>query len=223
MFDAQGTQHVNYMGSDNHVHELWWDGNGWHHNDLTAAARHPTASATPQDTCSTHRVRNTSTTLAPTTTSMNCGGTAMASQRSHGSGSAPVAAGNPVGYVFDDQETQHVNYLGTDGHVHELWWDGSWHHNDLTVAAGAPGAVSNPVGYAFELQGTQHVNYRGSNNNVYELWWDSNGWHLNDLTTASGASANATDNPKGYMFAQQDTQHVLYAGSDKLIHELWWG
>ena len=24
MFDAQGTQHVVYRGSDNHIHELWW-------------------------------------------------------------------------------------------------------------------------------------------------------------------------------------------------------
>jgi hypothetical protein len=223
MFDAQGTQHVNYMGTDNHVHELWWDGS-WHHNDLTVAAGAPNCIGDPAGYMFN----------AQGTQHVNYRGADNHVHELWWDGSwhhndltaaagAPVAAGNPVGYVFEDQRTQHVNYLGADGHVHELWWDGSWHHNDLTVAAGAQNAVSNPVGYAFELQGTQHVNYRGSDSHVHELWWDSNGWHLNDLTTASGAPANATDNPKGYMFAQQDTQHVLYAGGDKLIHELWWG
>ncbi len=37
VFDAQGTQHVNYAGVDSHLYELWWNTAGWHYNDLTAA------------------------------------------------------------------------------------------------------------------------------------------------------------------------------------------
>jgi hypothetical protein len=40
-FEAEGTQHVVYPGADTHIHELWWDNHGWHHNDLTAAAAAP--------------------------------------------------------------------------------------------------------------------------------------------------------------------------------------
>ena len=40
-FEAQRTQHVIYDGQDPDIHELWWDNNGWHHNDLTAAAGAP--------------------------------------------------------------------------------------------------------------------------------------------------------------------------------------
>ena len=40
-FEAQLTQHVFYQGVDNHIHELWWDSKGWHHNDVTAAAGAP--------------------------------------------------------------------------------------------------------------------------------------------------------------------------------------
>ena len=36
---------------------------------------------------------------------------------------ATAAAGDPAGYMFDAQGTQHVNYRGTDGHVYELWWE----------------------------------------------------------------------------------------------------
>src|SRR5258707_3639578 len=47
VFDAQGTQHVFYTASDLHVHELWWNSNGWHHNDLTIATGSPNAAGLP--------------------------------------------------------------------------------------------------------------------------------------------------------------------------------
>ena len=80
----------------------------------------------------------------------------MASQRSDGCRlRAPNAVGNPGGYVFVGQSTQHVNYLGVGNHIHELWWDSSgWHHNDRTAAAGAPTAAGDPFGYVFNAQGT---------------------------------------------------------------------
>ena len=83
------------------------------------------------------------------------------------------AEGEPWGYVFDAQGTQHVNYCGASSHVAELWWNGSWHANDLSSAGGAPATASNPRGYMFDAQGTQHVNYRGPDGHVHELWWNS--------------------------------------------------
>ena len=48
VFDAQGTQHVVYGSDvDGHIHELWWDTNGWHHSDLTALAGAPEAGRVP--------------------------------------------------------------------------------------------------------------------------------------------------------------------------------
>ncbi len=35
---------------------------------------------------------------------------------------AVAAAGDPNGYMFDAQGTQHVVYRGSDNHIHELWW-----------------------------------------------------------------------------------------------------
>jgi len=129
VFSAQGTQHVNYLGEDFHIHELWWDGSGWHHNDLSNAS---------------------------------------------GAGPANYNA-FPVGYVFAAQGTQHVNYLGPDSHIHELWWDvNGWHHNDLTLASGAPvsdSAFCIPVGYSFDAKGTQHVFYRDDNLHVTQVTW----------------------------------------------------
>jgi hypothetical protein len=52
--------------------------------------------------------------------------------------STPPFGGSKLSsYVFENQNTQHVNYIGVDSHIHELWWDSSgWHAHDLTAAAG---------------------------------------------------------------------------------------
>jgi hypothetical protein len=85
---------------------------------------------------------------------------------------ATLAAGVPAAYMFNAQGTQHVDYRGSDNHIHELWWDGNgWHTNDLTNATGATVASGDPAAYMFNAQGTQHVDYRGSDNHIHELWW----------------------------------------------------
>jgi hypothetical protein len=35
---------------------------------------------------------------------------------------AADAAGDPAGYTWNIDSTQHVVYRGTDGHIHELWF-----------------------------------------------------------------------------------------------------
>ena len=39
------------------------------------------------------------------------------------------------GYVTAFNQQQHVNFVGNDLHVHELYYDGAWHHNDLNAIA----------------------------------------------------------------------------------------
>jgi hypothetical protein len=183
-FHAESTQHVVYQGQDLHIHELWWrdDGTGWHQGDLSVAA------------------------------------------------GAPLADGEPFGYMFDQQGTQHVVYLGKDTHIHELWWNSAagWHHNDLSHAAGAPPAGDDPTGYVFRDQSTQHVNYRGADGHIHELWWQAGNWHHANLTELTGAPTTSGGTvPTGYAFNAQPrqpdaTQHVLYAGVDNHVHELWW-
>jgi hypothetical protein len=51
-----------------------------------------------------------------------------------------ITTGDPAGYVFNDQGSQHVVWrtdLGAS--VQELCWDANrWHANDLTNATSAP-------------------------------------------------------------------------------------
>jgi hypothetical protein len=226
VFETQRTQHVIYYSApDNHVRELWWDANGRHASDLTAATGAPAASGG---------------TLA---------GFVFDAQRSEhvlsvgadrhvyemywdkgwhltdltAATRAPFAAGVAlIAYVSQTQGTEHVFYLGYDHHVYEMWWDNTWHLNDLTAATGAPSAGADALaGYIFESEGTEHVIYVGPGGHIFELWWTRQGWHFSDLTAATGSAAFGGGTLDGYMFSSQGTQHVIYKGVAGHVHELW--
>jgi hypothetical protein len=86
---SDSSQHVNFVGTDGHVHELYiHPGASWVNNDLTQFA---------------------------------------------GGGALPMPGTALDGYWGSDS-SQHVNFIGTDGHVHELYIHpgASWVNNDLT-------------------------------------------------------------------------------------------
>jgi hypothetical protein len=176
--DFNHQQHVIYIGVDHHVHELFFD-NAWKHNDLTNAALG-----------------------APSATVVNA----------------------LDGYSTEFNQQQHVNYI-VNGQIHELWFDSSWHDNNLTMASGAensPTAAGTTIdGYSTEYNRQQHVNYIGIDNHVHELWFD-NTWHHNDLSVQSAAPAPEGGTPLvGYPTSYSNQQHVIYIGADSDIHELW--
>ena len=175
VFGAQVTDHVLYLGTDANIHELWWNSGGWHHNNLSLSAGGPPAADVAagfvSNTAFTQHVAYRGTDghvhgLQWTTSGWTHADLTAAT------GAPPAASGTPTGYVVDFEQTLHFDYTGTDGHVHELWHDGSgWHHSDLTAATGAPPAISDPSGYYLGSERTQHVFYISSDHHVVELWW----------------------------------------------------
>jgi hypothetical protein len=99
-------------------------------------------------------------------------------------------------------DQQHVNYIGLDSKVHELWYSdsGGWKHNILSDLAGADdqnslAGGSALAGYTTPWTQQQHVIYFGADNKVRELVYsDREGWQQNirsDLAKVTG-----TDNPE---------------------------
>jgi hypothetical protein len=104
---------------------------------------------------------------------------------------APLAAAYPTAYIFATEGTQHVLYQGVlfDGHVHELWWDDSWHHNDLTNETGAPETLTAPSGFEAHFEGTQNVVYQGHDRRIHLLsrgTGDGRRWSHTNLTATGG-------------------------------------
>jgi len=138
------------------------------------------------------------------------------------SGSKVQVTGMPVGFADDPGFRQIVSFAGTDGHLHQLTWDGAWHTQDLTATVGgvppSPGAV--PTGYLFPSEGTLHVNYLGVDQHIHEYWQDDAGWHPNDLTAAAGALPSRS-HPTAYVMPDR-TQHVVFVDDDRHVVELYW-
>ena len=174
LFTAEGTRHVDFVGADTNIHEFWLDGAGWHHNDLTRG------------------------------------------------GTPPSVMTSPYAYMFDAEGTQHVGYIGTDSHIHELWWNSEgWHHHDLTVASGALPAASgaSAVGYVAAARQTQHVDYIGTDGCLHEIRWADNGWSRNDPVVPGGLPDAGPGAPAGYV-AANGMQYVTYIGADGHVNEL---
>ncbi len=224
-FDDDTMQYVDYRGADGDIHQLFWSG-AWQVTDLTTATDGAPAATgdaygyvfEPQPSLHVdfHGVDGDIYEFWWDGTNW------LHADLSATGGGAPPPAGALRGYAFNSDGTQHVDYRGLDGDIHELWWGGSWAYDDLSASAGgAPAAAGDPSGYAFEAEGTQHVYYRGVDGDVHELLWDG-AWHHTDLTATVSGAPQAAGDPHAYMFDAQGSQHVDYLGVDGDVHELWW-
>jgi hypothetical protein len=91
------------------------------------------------------------------------------------SAGAPLAAGNPRGYVTADRADA-VVYRAADAHVYELRRGGDqWFTTDLSEAAGAPAAASNPVPYV-RADGVGAIAYVAQDGSLRELSWVAGAW-----------------------------------------------
>jgi hypothetical protein len=145
------------------------------------------------------------------------------------------AGQNLAGFAWEAQNTEHVFFIGSDSHVHELYHDTAWHHNDLTRLSGDPGTpVGHLAAYVWEKQGTEHVFYVGTGGeagvagaipHIHEIYYEAGKWHAHDLNQAvPDAMLPAYDKASlaAYVFQRQNTQHVVYVGNDLHIHEFYY-
>ncbi len=243
VFYSQGTQHVICNGADCHVHELWWDSNGWHPNDLTVQAAAllsppPTGTvACAWDSQGSQHVFYTGVgegdvhelRYAPNGTGWHHNDLDW----TEGSSLGPIAA-----YVTNAQDILQVIYIDNKlSHVQLMYSYGNatWNPTvDLTERSQASAVslgVGGLTGYGTP-DGIQHVDYIGDDLHVHELSWDSSWqrddpWYPvdNDLTKLANVGSNMPPPSSlsalvGYAFNAAGTRHVIYIGQDGNIYEL---
>ena len=235
--DFDGGQHVNFIGTDGHVHELYIaQGGHWIDSDLNQLSKHLSKSFSPMpgsplvgyvDSDKGQHVNFIGVDGHVHELFIASGGhwinndlTALS-----GNGIAPRPNSPLDGYV-DDDNGQHVNFIGIDGHVHELYITphGHWVNNDLTVLSGngiTPSRTSSLCGYMAQDNG-QHVNFIGTDGHVRELYIRPGAqWLNNDLTQLSRSGVGPAPNTAlcGY-WASDGTQHVNFTGTDGHVHDL---
>lgn len=141
-------------------------------------------------------------------------------------GVVPAPRSNIHSYVGSDGE-QHVDFIGADGHVRELFYrpGEGWVNHSLTQLAGStvlPSGDSSLAGYA-RTDGDQHVFYIGRDGHVHEFHIEPGGsWLDNDLIVASGNDVGASTISALDAYAGSDrSQHVNFIGADGHVRELY--
>jgi hypothetical protein len=136
-----GSVQVNYVDSAGHVDQLYsWNRTTWYGGQVLPGA--PNAApgsglATEVNTlASSVEVYYLDSTQ--TVSELWYRGGWNFSNPTVGTGAPNAAPGSPVVSLVNTRaNTVQVHYIAPDKHVHELWWNGSWHADDVTLAAGA--------------------------------------------------------------------------------------
>ena len=222
------SDHIYYIGSNQHVEQLVWTGSGWANNDLSADSGTGTLPAASSGLTSLYfntadRVYYIGTNehveqLAWTGSGWaNYDLTAAA-----GAAVLALASGGITSLYFNSAD--HVYYIGGNQHVQELMWTGSaWTNNDLTAAAGAGVLPSQTSGLtSLYFSAVDHVYYIGVNQHVEQLVWTGSAWANNDLTgqAANGVFANVSSALTGLYFNSAD--HIYYFSFSEQLNELIW-
>jgi hypothetical protein len=127
----------------------------------------------------------------------------------------------PTAFAFETEGTQHVLYQADDGHIHELYWNGSWNHNDLTQNTNAPEIDGQAFGWEFKFTSRQQVVYKGVDRQVHLLSrgvGDDASWLAQTLTKAGDPPCAVA--PAGYAYETGASQYVTYLSDDKRLHEI---
>jgi uncharacterized protein with PIN domain len=230
-WEGDGTQHVVYRSTDNQIHELWQrQGKQWEYgNAISQMLNAPPAVGNPVGYAWEHDGTQHIIYRAADNQIHELW-QRQGKKWEHGGAisqftGATLAAGDPVGYAWEEDDTQHLVYRGIDNQIHELWQrrGKKWEHGGaLSQITGAPPAAGDPTCYAWGKDGTQHIVYRGAEGHIHEIWFrKGTGWKYgNALSQMAGAPPTAGE-PSGYAWEGDGTQHVVYRGQDNHIHELW--
>lgn len=223
VLDQYGIDNVSFRDTSGHLDETWRSPSGMGTTDLTANARAPGAQGNPFfyfDPTGNQVVL------------LYRGGDShihslywMFGNVGHDllTGSAPKTAGDPAGWMSNDG-FHHVTYRTSNGHLHELWWQGAGAvgHGDLTATGGFVAAAGDPWPYYDTIRGNNIVTFRGTDGHIRSLYWGATlALGQDDLSGAARAPTAAGD-PFAWSTAADDSNHVVYRAGNGHVHELVW-
>jgi hypothetical protein len=127
-FRTQETKHVNFTGDDGSIHELWWNFDGWRHNNLSAVTGAPSPGSGVIVTGYAAEAQSTQHVVyggldGSIHELMWVNGVWTHNNLSDPPTLAPPSISSRIAtYVFVDN-SQHLFYIGSNHHLIELWMD----------------------------------------------------------------------------------------------------
>jgi hypothetical protein len=238
---TDNSQHVNYIGSGNHIHELYRASGAsptdWTDNDLTALAgavppHSNTALVSYWGSDSSQHVFfiGTDDHVHELYTAPGTNGRVDNDLTALTGALATPNVNTALAGFWDTDSSQHLLFIGTDGHIHELFivpGIPGWADHDLTNVGHA---IAPNIGAALDVytgsDGSRHINFFGVDGHVHELYNHPGaagaGWVDNDLTKMANAVDPVVGDRElhGY-WGNDSSQHVDFIGTDGDLHELY--
>jgi hypothetical protein len=230
-------EHIFFLTSDGHIHELFFTANNWNWRDLMDDFGFPEAQPTSA--------------LTGFTTTLNSQQHIAYIAQVNGhldelffdndwhwndlTARALPAAPDPkpgtplTGYetTFGGIQQQHIDFVGVDDHVHEFMFDTAWHWRDLFdfASISTETAATQAIrGYATTFDGQQHViSVIPGSRHIRELFFDGVRWRARDLTNVPVPPAPAlaaTSQLTGFQTLWNNQEHVNYIVVNGDIEEL---
>src|SRR5579863_8511594 len=118
---------------------------------------------------------------------------------------------------FPDSYGEHDLYVGTDGHVYQLYLSPSgWVNQDLTAMTSGETATAHSAMTSFVDSFGDHVLYVGTNQHIYQMYFSVGAWQNQDLSSQNGNTLAATGTGLS-SFADGSGEHVLYIGTNQHV------
>jgi hypothetical protein len=134
--------------------------------------------------------------------------------------------GDTIDAYRSSDGSRHVNFIGADGHVHELsigTGETHWANNDLTAPTGAVGPLDGTALNSYAgAGGSRHVNFIGVDGHIHQLFvaGGETGWVDGDLTKLAEAVAPASGTVLDAYGGADGSQHVSFIGVDGHVHQV---
>jgi subtilisin family serine protease len=226
LYSGFAEQALYYLDTNQHVDELFLNGNTWTNGDIIAATGGTAASSTSALTSivvgGSHAVYYVGTDQHVHELFWN--GSAWSNGDVSAATGAP-AASTTAGLTSIVSGNSHaVYYVGTDQHVYELFWNGStWTNGDLIAATGGtPSSSTGGLTSIVTSPGAHAVYYVGTNQHVYELFWNGFAWSDGDLTAATGGTLSGSASGLTSILISSVAYAIYYIGTDQHVYELFW-
>jgi RHS repeat-associated protein len=242
---SDGTPHVFFVGTDQHIYHLSWTSTaGWANQDITTAA-----GGTLVGTGSGLNAFLNSggcphvfyidpnqhvSDLFMNNVTGGCASTWSYNDYTSITGNILAAAGSPLasaGAVSDGYA--HIFYLGANRHIYRIYWPktGGLVNQDLTAAAAAPTVVGtgSPLNSFVNAGGCPHVFYIDPNQHVSDLFMSNvtggcaTAWGYNDYTSLTGNTLSAAASPiTSVGVAGDGNAHIIYLGTNQHVYRIYW-
>jgi cell division protein YceG involved in septum cleavage len=233
---ANGTQRVYFVTDNQHVHQLYYNNTKWLDEDLTGFTNG--ASAAAGSALSSFAMANGTQHVYFVADNQHVhqlyyNNTKWLDEDLTGfTNGASAAAGSALSSFAMANGTQHVYFVASSQHLHQLYYDSAkadakWHDEDLTgFTNGGLAAAGSALSSFAMANGTQHVYFVADNQHVHQLYYDNAKanakWHDEDLTGFTNGGLAAAGSALSSFAMANGTEHVYFVADNQHVHQLYY-